>query len=81
MMGVEQKLFRYGFFQRQLNLQRVFAGRKPGAVRNAEDMSVDRHGRRAEGDVHHHIGGFASDAGEFFKLVAVLRDLAAEIVE
>ena len=47
------------------------AGREPGAVGDAEDMRVHRDGRLAEGDVEHHIGGLAADAGQRFQRLAV----------
>jgi hypothetical protein len=63
----------------QLDRERRLARREAGAVADAEDMGVDREGFRAEGGVHHDIGGLAADAGQGVQHVAVLRNLAAEI--
>lgn len=44
-----------------------FVGRLPlgesGAVRDAEDVRVDRNRRMSEGDVEHDVGGLAAHAG------------------
>ena len=63
--------------QLQLDLERVLAGREPGAVADAEDVGVDRDGRLAEGDVEHHVGGLAADAGQRLQRLARVRHLAA----
>jgi len=80
-MRVAFELCRHDLFQAQLNFERIFAGRQAGAVGDAEDMGVDRDGLAAEGDVQHHIGGFAPDAGQFFERFAAVRHLAAMLFQ
>ena len=63
--------------QLQLDRQRVLARRQPGAVADAENVGVDRHGRLAERDVEHHVGGLAADAGQRLQRLARARHLAA----
>ncbi len=74
-MGVALEFRRYFLFQRQFNRQRRFARREAGPVGDPEDMGVDRDGRLAEGDVEHHIGGLAPDAGQFLQRLARRRHL------
>ena len=59
-----------------LDLERIFPDRQTRAVADAEHMRVDRHGRLAEGDIEHDIGGLAADAGQRFQLLARARHLA-----
>lgn len=58
-----------------------FVGRFPfgesRAVGDAEDVGVDGERRMTEGDVEHHVRGFASDARKGHQGVAVFGDLAA----
>ena len=53
-----------------LDFERVLAGPEAGAVGDAEDVRVHRHGRLAEGGVQHHVGGLAADAGQAFQFFA-----------
>ena len=80
-MGVMQKFRRGRFLQRLFDLQRVLAGREPRAVADPENMGVDGDGRRAEGDVHDDVGGFAPDPRQFLKFVPVLGDGPAVVVD
>ena len=50
--------------QARFDLERRAARRQPGAVGDAEDVRVHRDRRLAEGDVQHHVGGLAADAGQ-----------------
>src|SRR4051794_3193267 len=50
-MRVFQVLGRREFEQPVLDLARLLAGRDASAVRDAEDVRVDRHGRLAEGRI------------------------------
>ena len=56
--------------ERGLDLERRRAGGKRGAIADAEDMCVHRHGGLTEGHVEHHIRGLAADARQGFKLLA-----------
>ncbi len=47
-----------------LDFQRRFARRQTGAIGEPEEMGIDRHGGFTKGDVEHHVGGFAADAGQ-----------------
>src|SRR4051812_34432099 len=59
-----------------LHRQHVLARREAGAVRDPEDVGVDREGLGAEGAVHHHVGGLAADAGQGLERVEVGGHLA-----
>lgn len=63
MMRMQHELRRDHLFETELDLERRLAARKPGAVADAEDMGVDRHGVLAKGHVEHDIGGLAARAG------------------
>jgi hypothetical protein len=68
---------RYDLHQLFLDFERRLALRQAGAVGNAKDMRVDRHGRLAEGDVEHDVRRLAPDAGQFLQRSAVMGHLAA----
>ena len=59
----------------------VLAGRESGAVRDAEDVRVDRDGRMTERGVQDHVGGLAADARQRFERFARLGHFAAVLVE
>ena len=80
-MRVRLQFVRHDALELLLDPQRRLARRQAGAVADAEDMGVDRDGRLAEGDVHHHIGGLAADAGQRLQRLAVARHLAAMLVD
>ena len=69
-MGVAAVCVRHDLLQRQLDLERIFAGRQPGAVADAEQMRVDRDGRLAERDVEHDVRGLAADARQRLQRLA-----------
>ena len=64
-MGVDHPFLGNAFDQLILYLVDVCAGRHAGAVADAEDMRVDRHGRLAKCDVEDYVGGLAPYAGQF----------------
>ena len=59
-----------------LDLADIAARRESGAVRHAEDVRVDGHGRLPERRVEHDVRGLATDAGQRFERLARLRHLA-----
>ena len=80
-MGVQQVFLRHDLHQLHLDVERRLADRQAGAVADAEDVGIDRDGRLAEGDVEHDVGGLAADAGQRFQRLAIVRDLAAVLVD
>ena len=64
MMGVHAERFGHFFVELFLNRQNILAGRQTAAIGQAEDMGIDGKSGNAESLIHHHIGGFASDAGQ-----------------
>src|SRR5690606_30820885 len=52
-----------------------------GAVGDAEDMGIHRHGELSKRRVEYHVGGLAADAGQGFKVFAVVRDLTAVLLD
>jgi hypothetical protein len=76
-VGVEQEFFRHEFQQLLLDDVDVLARRQAGAVGDAEDVRVHRHGRLAERGVQHHVGGLAAHARQGFQRFAVFRHFAA----
>ena len=77
MVRVDEVGRRNALEQLQLDLERVLARREAGAVRDAEDVRVDRHRGLAESDVEHDVGGLAADAGQCFERHAVAGHPAA----
>ena len=80
MVRVAAEGLRHDLLELRLDLVDGLAGREAGAVADAEDVGVDGEGLRAEGGVHHHIGGLAADAGQRLQRFAVRRHLAADAV-
>ena len=64
-----------------LDFAHVVAGREPGAVRDAEDVRVDRDRRLSERGVEDHVRGLAPDAGQRFERLARLGHLAAVLLQ
>ena len=60
---------------------RIFSGRQAGAIRDAENMRIDGDRGLAEGDVEHHVGRLAADAGQRLERRARARHLAAVLGE
>ena len=52
-----------------------------GAVAEAEDVRIHRHGAFAERDIQHDVGGLPADAGQFLQRLAVARHLAAVMLD
>jgi hypothetical protein len=69
------------FDQLVLDGAHVLARRQAGAVGDAEDMRVDRHGRLAERGVEHDVGRLAAHAGQRFQRFAVVRHLASMVFD
>lgn len=57
------------------------AGRKPQAVGNAEDMSINGYGRFTKGGVQNDIGGLAADARQRLQCRSCARHLAVVVTE
>ncbi|MCY1294272.1 hypothetical protein D9M70_435630 [compost metagenome] len=68
---------RHALEQLLLDHLHVLAGRQPGAVRDPEDVRIDRNGGLAERRIEDHVGGLAAHARQRFQRFAVGRDLAA----
>lgn len=80
-VGIEQVLARHELQQFLLHLQNVLSRCYAGAVGDAEDMRVHRHGQLPEGGVEHHVGGLAANPGQGFEVLAVVGDLAAVLFD
>src|SRR5687768_403763 len=80
-MRILQVLRRGELEQLELHFERVLARRNSRAIRNAENMRVDRHRRLAEGRVQHHVGGLTAYARQRFERLAVLRHRAAMLLQ
>lgn len=65
------------FVELEFDRERRLAARQTSAVADAENVRVDREGLGPKGDVHHDIGGLATDTGQGFERVAVGGNLAA----
>ena len=76
-VGVLAEFLRHVAQQLALDFERRLAGRKPGAVRDAEDMGIHGDGRLAERGVEDHVRGLATHAGQRFEVLARARHLAA----
>src|SRR5262245_24087946 len=63
----------------ELDLERRLAGRKPGAVRDPEDVGIDGDGGLAEGDIEHDIRRLAANSGKGDERFAIVRHLAIEL--
>lgn len=81
MMRILQEFPRNHLQQAILHRAHVLARRQSGAVGDAEDMGVHRHGRFAEGGVEHHVGGLAADPGQGFQCCAVGGHFAAVLLD
>src|SRR5687768_697533 len=80
-MRILQVLRRGELEQLELHFERVLARRNSRAIRNAENMRIDRHRRLAEGGVQHYVGGLAAHARQGFERLAVLRHGAAMLLQ
>ncbi len=80
-VGILEELLGNHLQQLLLHRQRGLSLCQSGAVGDAEDVGVHRHGGLAEGGVEHHVGGLASHAGQGFEIPAVVRHLAAELLD
>src|SRR5215472_4925605 len=76
-VGVQLVGGRHHLLEVRLDLERILAGREPGAVADPEDVGIDRNGRLAERDVEHDIGGLAPDPGQGLERLAQRRHHAA----
>jgi hypothetical protein len=74
---VAQQLGRAFPYQPVLHLARGLPRCQAGAVADAEDVGVHRHGAFAEGDVQHDIGGLAANPRQRFQRRTFLRHLPA----
>ena len=81
MVGVAPEGLRDDLLELGFNLVDRLAGREAGAVADPKDVGVDREGLLAEGRVEHDVGGLAADAGQLHQRVAVVRHLAAMVVD
>ena len=79
-MGMAFVFRRHDAVELGLNLERRLAGRHAGPIADAKDVSIDGNGRLTEGDVEHHIGRLAADAGQRLQRLARARHLAAMIL-
>ena len=79
-MGVQAILLGHSFEQVQLHFQRVFARGHSGAIADAKNMRINRHGRMTENYVHHNISSFAPNARQGRERVAIFGNLPAEII-
>src|SRR6476620_12640494 len=59
----------------------IFSWSETGAIRDAEDVGVDRHGGLAERGVQHHVRGLAADAGQALERLAAARNLAVVLIQ
>lgn len=75
-MRVALKLHRQVILQRPLNRQHVAPRRYAGAVGDPENMRIDRLRGVTEGDVQHHVGGLAANAGKRLQGCARIRHRA-----
>ena len=72
-----QHVFRDPRDQTILDLAHGFARRQASPVADAEDMRIDRHRIRPEGNIHHDIRRLAPYTGQRFERRTVGRDLSA----
>jgi hypothetical protein len=80
-MGVGEEALGHHLQQPQLDVERCLARGQTGAVADAEDMGVHRDRQLAEGDVQHHVGRLAADAGQRFERFPGARHLAAVLLD
>ena len=64
-MGIEGEFGGDGFYQGVLYRFRGFPGGEARAVRDTEDVGIDRHGRLFISHIQYDIRGLSSDTGEF----------------
>ena len=81
MVRVLPELVRRELLQPRLDFVDVVARREVGAVRDAEDVRVDRDRRLAEGGVEHDVRRLAADARQRFQRFALARHRAAVLLE
>ena len=68
-MRVAPERLRHAFFQLELDRERVLAGRKAGAVADAEDMRVYGEGFLPKSGVEHDVRGLPADTGQCLQLL------------
>lgn len=61
--------------------KRGFADRKRNPVRDAKNMRIHRDGGLTEGNIQHHISSFTANARKTLQGFAVMRHLAAVILD
>ena len=71
----------HDFQQAIFDRAHVLAGREPGAIRDAEDVRVDRDRRMTERGVENHVRGLASDARQRFQRFARFGHFAAVLFD
>ena len=64
-----------------LDLARRFSGREAAAVREPEDVGVDRNCGLAEDRVEHHVRGLAADSGKRLERRPIVRHLTAMLLD
>ena len=72
---------RYPAQQSILHLARSLAWRKSGAVAEAEDVGVHRHGCLTENHVENHVRGLTADTRQPLECCPVFRHLTAMITK
>jgi hypothetical protein len=75
-MRIEQIFFWNAFEELLLDFQHVFSRGKAGAIRNSEDMGVDRHGGLSKRRIQNNIGCFATYSWQGFEFFTDARDFA-----
>ena len=79
-MGHRQQVRRNVLFERQLGLKGRFGvGRQADAVRDAEDVRIDRHHLLLPQHRAQHVGRLAAHARQALHLLQIARNLAAEL--
>jgi hypothetical protein len=76
MVRVVAKFLRRELRELAFDLVGIFSRRQPGAVRDTEDVRIDRDGRLAKRDIQHDVGCLAADT-ERHQLLAIGGHLAA----
>ena len=66
MMRAETKRLRRFFVQRFFDGQHAFAGCQSRSIADSKNVRIDGKGLGAEGGVHHHIRGLATNTGQAF---------------
>ena len=81
MVRISAERLRHDPFELSLDLVDVLAGCEAGPVADAEHVRVDRKGLLAERGVEDDVRRLPPDAGQLFKLLPGLRNLAAMIAD